>query len=212
VPASVQPRPSVRWGERRSIVSRLRDRLRTTIGGAEPAPREALPSLPLALRHGDLAERYLAAEGDLQHRSAGTAATAAMERALAAGEWWPADIWGHRALWHFEQAGMELAATRAARFIGEVRLAGGDPLSARRYYAEAISEARDLGAEREEGLAALGLGRAHLELGDVTTGRRLAVIAMDLLERCGAPADEVEQARELRGTEKPVGGSTEERV
>ena len=50
MPASVQPRPSVRGGERRGFVSRLRDRLRTAIGGAEPSPREALPSLPLALR------------------------------------------------------------------------------------------------------------------------------------------------------------------
>jgi tetratricopeptide (TPR) repeat protein len=125
-----------------------------------------------------------------------------MEHAVAAGEWWPADIWGHRALWHFEQAGMELAAVRAARQIGEVREAGGDPASARRYYAEAISEARDIGAEREEGLAALGLGRAHLQLGDVTSARRLAAIAIDLLERGGAPGSEVQAARELRGEEK----------
>jgi tetratricopeptide (TPR) repeat protein len=83
-----------------------------------------------------------------------------------------------------------------------VRVAGGDPASARRYYAEAISEARDIGAEREEGLAALGLGRAHLQLGDVTTARRLAQIAIDLLERSGAPSEEVAAARELRGEEK----------
>ena len=119
--------------------------------------------------------------------------------------WWPADIWAHRAMWHFEQAGMELDATRGARLIGEIRLAGGDPTSARRYYAEAISEARDIGAEREEGLAALGMGRAELELGDVTTARRLAQIAVDLLERGDAPPDEVAAARELRGAEKEVG-------
>jgi hypothetical protein len=128
-----------------------------------------------------------------------------MERAVAAGEWWPADIWGHRALWHFERAGMELAATRAARLIGDLRVAAGDPATARRYYAEAISEARDIGAEREEGLAALGLGRAAMELSDVTTARRLAAIAIDLLERSGAPAEEVAAARELRGQEKEVG-------
>ena len=134
------------------------------------------------------------------------AATAAMERAVSAAEWWAADLWGHRALWHFERAGMELAATRAARQIGDLRLSAGDPASARRYYAEAISEARDIGAEREEGLAALGMGRAVMQLSDVTTSRRLAAIAMDLLERCGAPADEVAAARELRGQEKEVGG------
>jgi hypothetical protein len=105
---------------------------------------------------------------------------------------------------------MELHAARAARRIGDVRVLGGDPASARRYYAEAISEARDLGAEREEGLAALGMGRAELELGSVTTARRLAQIAVDLLERCGAPGAEVEAARELRGREKPVGASREE--
>jgi hypothetical protein len=81
----------------------------------------------------------------------------------------------------------------------------GDPASARRYYAETISEARDIGAEREEGLGALGLGRAELELGDVTTARRLAAIAVDLLERSGAPQSEVDAAKALRGEEKEVG-------
>jgi hypothetical protein len=128
-----------------------------------------------------------------------------MERAVAAREWWPADIWGHRALWHFERAGMVLAATRAARLIGDLRVAAGDPASARRYYAEAISEARDIGAEREEGLAALGLGRAALELADVTMARRLAAIAIDLLQRSGAPSHEIAAAVELRGQEKEVG-------
>jgi hypothetical protein len=99
---------------------------------------------------------------------------------------------------------MELEATRAARLIGDLRSAAGDPASARRYYAEAISEARDLGAEREQGLAALGMGRASLDLSDVTTARRLAQIALELLERCGAPAEEVRAARELRGEEKEV--------
>jgi hypothetical protein len=82
---------------------------------------------------------------------------------------------------------------------------GGDPASSRRYYAEAISEARDIGAEREEGLAALGMGRAELEMRNVTTARRLGQIAVDLLERSGAPAEEQAAARELRGEEKEVG-------
>jgi hypothetical protein len=99
---------------------------------------------------------------------------------------------------------MDLEATRAARLIGDLRSAAGDPLSARRYYAEAISEARDLGAEREQGLAALGLGRAAMDLSDVTTARRLAEVAAELLERAGAPAAEVEAAHELRGVEKEV--------
>ena len=60
--------------------------------------------------------------------------------------------------------------TRQARRIGDLRAAAGDPGSARRYYAEAIDEARDIGAEHEQGLAALGLGRSLLELGDVTGG------------------------------------------
>jgi tetratricopeptide (TPR) repeat protein len=173
---------------------------------AHPAP-EALPALPLALRRGELAERYLAAEGESDHPRAGAAATVALEEAVAIEAWWPADIWGHRALWHFERAGMELAATRAARTIGEVRWAAGDPASARRYYAEAISEARDIGAEREEGLAALGLGRAELDLGNVTVARRLAQIAIDLFERCGAPDSELAAARDLRGEEKEVSGA-----
>ncbi|MGH2427296.1 MAG: hypothetical protein ACRDGV_00195, partial [Candidatus Limnocylindria bacterium] len=163
-----------------------------------------LPTLPLALRHGELAGTYLAAERDGDHRRAGAAANVAMERAIAQREWWPADAWAHRAMWHFEQAEMELQATRAARRIGDLRSAAGDPASARRYYAEAISEARDIGAEREEGLAALGLGRAELDLGNVTTGRRLGLIAVGLLERCEAPPSERAAARELRGTEKPV--------
>jgi hypothetical protein len=37
------------------------------------------------------------------------------------------------------------------------------------------------------------------------TARQLAQIAIDLLERCGAPADEVQAARQLRGEEKEVG-------
>jgi hypothetical protein len=99
---------------------------------------------------------------------------------------------------------MELEATRAARLIGDLRSAAGDPLSARRYYAEAISEARDLGAEHEQGLAALGMGRAAMELSDVTTARRLGQVAEELLERAGAPAAEVAAARDLRGEEKEV--------
>jgi hypothetical protein len=203
-PAAAQ-HPPVRWGE--PPPGRLVQwitRLRTALGGRPPSPRQTLPSLPVALRRGELAAPYLAAEAEGDHSRAGAAATTAMERAAAAHDWWPADIWGHRALWHFEQAGMELAAARGARLIGELRVAAGDPASARRYYAEAISESRDIGAEREEGLAALGMGRAALDLGDVTTSRRLAQIAIDLLQRGGAPAVEVSAARELRGEEKEV--------
>ncbi|MDQ3879798.1 MAG: hypothetical protein M3295_01750, partial [Chloroflexota bacterium] len=137
------------------------------------------------------------------------AATDAARRALNAGEWQPAEIWGHRALWHFEQAGMWLQATRSARRIGDARVAAGDFAGARRLYAEAISEARDLGAEREEGLAALGLGRAELELGNVTHGRRLGDVAIHLLQRVRAPASEVRAAFELRGRELPVGEGSE---
>jgi hypothetical protein len=173
-----------------------------------PARRaaEGLRPLPLAVRRGQVAETYLLAQADGDHRRAAAAATTAMERAVAAGEWWPADVWGHRALWHFERAGMELAATRAARQIGDLRVTAGDPASSRRYYAEAISEARDIGAEREEGLAALGMGRAAMQLSDVTTARRLGRIAEELLVRCGAPEDEVAAARELRGEERVAGG------
>lgn len=199
--------PPTRWGEPPpGPLQRLVARARSLFGTDASTPAGALPPLPLALQHGELAERYLAADRSDDHERAGVAATAAMERAASAAEWWAADLWGHRALWHFERAGMELAATRAARLIGEVRTSAGDPASARRYYAEAISEARDIGAEREEGLAALGMGRAAMQLSDVTTARRLAGIAVDLLERCGAPADEVAAARELRGQEKEVGG------
>lgn len=188
-----------------TMLSGLVSRVRSLFGARPPTPSRSLPVLPLALRHGELASRYLAAETAADHPGAGEAATTAAEDAVATRAWWPADVWGHRALWHFEQAGMELNATRAARLIGDVRVAGGDPASGRRYYAEAISEARDIGAEREEGLAALGMGRAELELGNVTTARRLAQIALDVLERCGAPDDEKAAARELRGEEKEVG-------
>ncbi|MEO6058861.1 MAG: hypothetical protein ABIQ05_02650 [Candidatus Limnocylindria bacterium] len=200
----------VRWGEAPrggrigEAVRHLVDRARTTLGTPPRATHVTLRSLPVALRRGDLAEAYLSATADADHATAGGSATAAAESAMALRAWWPADIWAHRALWHFEQAGMELDATRGARLIGEVRLAGGDPTSARRYYAEAISEARDIGAEREEGLAALGMGRAEMELGDVTTARRLAQMAIDLLERGEAPPGEVAAARELRGEEKEV--------
>jgi hypothetical protein len=135
---------------------------------------------------------------------------AASDAAIAEEAWWPADAWAHRALWHFEQAGMALQAARQARRIGDLRAAAGDPASARRYYAEAIDEARDIGAEHEQGLAALGLGRSMLELGQVTHARRLAGAAVDLLDRSGAPADEVGAARALLGTEVAVGETTED--
>lgn len=201
----------VRWGESprggrvSEAVRRLVGRVRAVAGTQPRSGHETLGSLPVALRRGELAAAYLAAAAEADHAKAAGSATAAAESAIALRAWWPADIWAHRALWHFEQAGMELDATRGARLIGEVRLAGGDPSSARRYYAEAISEARDIGAEREEGLAALGMGRAEMELGDVTTARRLAQIALDLLERGDAPPNEMAAARELRGEEKEAG-------
>jgi len=201
------PDSPIDWGEppRGGNLAALVSRVRAFIGGRQVPARQTLPALPLALRHGELAQRYLAAEGAADHSTAGAAASTAVEEAITERAWWPADVWGHRALWHYEQAGMELEATRAARRIGDVRVGGGDPASGRRYYAEAISEARDIGAEREEGLAALGMGRAELELRNVTTARRLGQIAVDLLERAGAPAEETAAARDLRGEEKEVG-------
>jgi len=155
------PDSPIRWGEPPrggslgASFSALVSRVRAALGDRPRPPRESLPNLPLALRRGELAQRYLAAENTADHPAAGAAASTATEQAISEREWWPADIWGHRALWHFERAGMDLEATRAARRIGDVRAGGGDPASSRRYYAEAISEARDIGAEREEGLAAL---------------------------------------------------------
>jgi hypothetical protein len=168
-----------------------------------------LPELPVALRRGELADAYLAAERAVDHRRAAAAAVAAMERAIAAEDWWPADVWAHRALWHFERADLTLQAARQARRIGDLRSAAGDPGGARRYYAEAIDEARDIGAEHEQGLATLGMGRAMLDLGEVTVGRRLAGAAVDLLGRAGAPSGEIAAARALLGTEVPVGEAKE---
>jgi hypothetical protein len=205
------PDSPIRWGEQPrggslgAALATISLRVRALFGARPSTARESLPALPVALRRGELARRYLAAEGSADHPIAAEAASTALEEAIQAHAWWPADLWGHRALWHFEQAGMELEATRAARRIGDVRVGGGDPASGRRYYAEAISEARDIGAEREEGLAALGMGIAELELRNVTTARRLGQIALDLLERSGAPTEETAAARELRGEERGVG-------
>jgi len=194
----------IRWGPPPpGPISRLAAWVRGLAGAPAP-PVERLGELPVALRRSPLAAPYLEAERDGDQRRAGAAAMAAAEAGIAAEAWWAADLWAHRAMWHFERAELALQATRAARRIGDLRVAGGDPTSARRYYAEAISEARDLGAEREEGLAANGMGRAELELGNVTAARKLARIAVDLLERCGAPEDEIRAARELRGTEQAV--------
>lgn len=205
----LHPRSS--WaGSRPGPLRRLLARAGTVLGVRAPAGRRGLLELPLALQHGELAARYLDAERGRDHRRAGAAAASAMERAAADGDWWPADAWGHRALWHFEQAGMTLQATRQARRIGDLRVAAGDPDSARRYYAEAIDEARDIGAEHEQGLAALGLGQAMLRLGDATSARRVAGAAEALLTRAGAPAREVEHARQLRGAEVPVGEKSKE--
>ena len=199
------------WGQPRpSLIHRVLARARTALGVAPPPRLAGLPELPLVLRRGELAEAYLAAEGAGDHRRAAASAVASMERAIATQEWWQADVWGHRALWHFERADLTLQAARQARRIGELRSAAGDPASARRYYAEAIDEARDIGAEHEQGLATLGMGRALVELGEVTTGRRLAGAAVDLLGRARAPSGEIEAARALLGTEVPVGGESEE--
>ncbi len=181
-----------------------------TRGGETPAA-EGLRELPLALRRGERAAAYLGAERERDHPRAATAAVEAMDAAIRAEDWWPADLWAHRALWHLEQAQDTIGAIRQARRIGELRAAAGDPDSARRYYAEAIDEARDVGAEHEQGLAALGLGRAMLELNQVTQARRLAAAAVDLLDRAGAPDDDVAAARRLLGTEVPVGEGAEER-
>jgi len=199
------------WGEPApSMAHRLFDRARLALGIVRPSVHSGLRELPLALRRGELAEAYMEAEARSDHGRAATAAVAAMERAASDAEWWPADLWAHRALWHFEQAGLTLQSTRQARRIGDLRAAAGDPASARRYYAEAIDEARDIGAEHEQGLAALGLGHAMLQLGDVTGARRLAGAAEGLLDRAGAPVGEIEAARRLRGAEVVVGTETEE--
>jgi tetratricopeptide (TPR) repeat protein len=199
------------WGEpRRGRLGRWLEQIRASLGVAERSPVAGLRELPVALRRGPLAPAYLDAAHDRDHARAASVAVEAMERAITAGEWWPADVWAHRALWHFEQAGEALEATRQARRIGDLRAAAGDPASARRYYAEAIDEARDLGAEQEQGLAAVGLGRAFLELGDVTSARRLASAAVDLLGRAAAPAAQIEEARKLLGEERPVGEGAED--
>lgn len=194
------------WGEPPpGPLDRLVAWLRRLTRAPSPAPRSGLRDLPLALRSGELAADYLAASRSGDHRRAGAASIAAMERAIEAADWWRADAWAHRALWHVERAELTLHAVRIARRIGDVRSAGGDPASARRYYAEAIDEARDIGAEREQGLASVGLGRALMELGDVTTARRLGRAATELLARSGAETGEIEAAAALAGTEKSVG-------
>ncbi len=185
-------------------------RVRAAVAPEPPAERRGLPPLPAVLRRGELAAPYLAAERAGDHQRAGAAATAAADRAVEQRAWWPADAWAHRALWHFEQAEMVLEATRQARRIGDLRTAAGDPDTARRYYAEAIDEARDIGAEHEQGLAALGLGRALLDRGEVTQARRLAGAAVTLLERSSAPMGELAAARDLLGSEVSVGEGAEE--
>jgi GNAT superfamily N-acetyltransferase len=200
------PTSTLAWGEpppgpARRAIDRIRSWLRPAPAVGPPMQRE----LPPALRRGPLAETYLAAERSRDHSRAAATAASAMDRAIADEAWWQADAWGHRALWHYERAGLELEAIRQARRIGELRSAAGDAASARRYFAEAIDEARDVGAEREQGLAALGLGRALLDLGRVTEGRRLGGAAIDLLVRAGAPPSEVAEARALLGREVPVG-------
>jgi hypothetical protein len=200
------------WGEQAADgpLTRLGRWFRGILGGPAGSGSRGLPDLPAALRRDPLAAPYLDAAGAGDHHRAAESASSAAEHAIVARSWWAADAWSHRALWHYEHADLALAATRTARRIGDIRVLGGDPDTARRYYAEAISEARDIGAEREQGLAALGMGRAELDRGDVTTARRLAGIAETLLVSAGAPADEVDAARELRGDEKSVDGAVNE--
>src|SRR4051812_5062614 len=92
----------VRWGEPPpGLLPRTVKRVRRLFGGPPPSSSSVLPELPVALRRSVLAAPYLAAEAAADHPAAAGAATRAMEGAAALGEWWPADIWGHRALWHF---------------------------------------------------------------------------------------------------------------
>jgi len=204
-----QSRHAPVWGEpapgpARRAVERIQAWFRPAPMPGPRPPRE----LPAALRHGPLAEAYLEAERSNDHARAGAAAATAMDRAIVDEAWWPADVWGHRALWHFERAGLEIESIHQARRIGELRTAAGDAASARRYFAEAIDEARDVGAEHEQGLATLGLGRALLDLGRVTEARRLGSAAVDLLVRAEAPGSEVAEARALLGREVSVGEPT----
>ncbi|MGI8658282.1 MAG: hypothetical protein ACR2K4_05860 [Candidatus Limnocylindria bacterium] len=185
-------------------------RASSILGASAPVKRESQRELPLALRRDPGAGAYLAAERDDDHPAAGAAATSALMDAMTRGDWWAADVWGHRSLWHYEKADMSIEAVRAARLIGDVRLEAGDPDSARRYYAEAVDEARDIGAEHEQGLASLGLGHALLERGEATTARRVASAAVVLLERSGAEAGQIEEARMLVGTEVRVGSHMKE--
>jgi len=201
-----QPRRAPTWGEPApGPVRRAIERIQAWFRSAPMAGPRPLRELPVALRHGPLAEVYLEAERSDDHPTAAEAASRAMDSAIAEEAWWPADVWAHRALWHFERAGLELEAIHQARRIGELRTAAGDAASARRYFAEAIDEARDLGAEREQGLATMGLGNALLDLGRVTEARRLGSAAIDLLVRAGAPEAEIAEARALLGREVPVG-------
>ncbi len=205
------PHPRREWGEPAPpLLARVRAWVAARFGRSGTGSPAGLPELPLALRRGELADLYLAAERASDHAGAAAAAASASERAIESEAWWQADAWAHRALWHFERGEHTFEAARQARRIGDLRVAAGDPDSARRYYAEAIDEARDIGAEQEQGLAALGLGRAHLELGQVTPARRLAGAAITLLERSEAPGREIEAARELLGLEMAVGEGTEE--
>jgi tetratricopeptide (TPR) repeat protein len=211
VHAHPHPHPRPAWGEPRpGPVHRLVRALRDRIGPAVTPQASGLGELPPALGRSALAAPYLEAEGSGDHPAAAAAASDAAEHAISEGAWWNADAWAHRALWHFERAEMTLEATRQARRIGDLRTAAGDPDTARRYYAEAIDEARDIGAEREQGLAALGLGRALLDLGEVTQARRLGAAAVTMLERSAAPAGDLTAARDLLGTEVSVGEGAEE--
>jgi len=201
-PAWGDPPPSA-W---RRLLTRL-----TGAGALPPRAAGHVPGdLPPALHRSEHAPAYRAAAERRDHPAAAATAAAAAERAITASAWWEADRWAHLALWHFEQAEMTLEAIRAARRIGELRTAAGDPAGARRYYAEAIDEARDVGAEREQGLAAMGLGRAHLDMGDVTAARRLASASIDLLQRADGSPAELASARALLGTEVAVGEDRKE--
>jgi tetratricopeptide (TPR) repeat protein len=201
----------VAWGEATpGLLERVSTRLRALLSLEPAPPPRSLGELPGRLQRDPLAPAYRDADRSRDHGRAAATAVEAMEVALRSEDWWTADAWAHRALWHFEQDEMTLEAARQARRIGDLRWAAGDPASARRYYAEAIDESRDIGAEHEQGLAALGLGRALLDLGSVSEARRLASASMTLLERSGAPAEELDAARGLLGIEVAVGEAREE--
>jgi tetratricopeptide (TPR) repeat protein/transcriptional regulator with XRE-family HTH domain len=102
----------------------------------------------------------------------------------------------NRALALFRELADKLGVAQVLNTIGEKSA----PASARKYHAEALTEASAIGSRSEQARALEGIGRCHLRLGDGAEARAAFEEALALYRRISSPraSDVEQQLRALR--------------